>query len=323
MRQTDMELVERALSGDRRSQARLITQIEAGQPEARAALQELYPHTGRAQVIGITGSPGVGKSTLTDRLIQSFRDCDRTVGVVAVDPSSPFTGGAILGDRVRMNDRTLDPGVFIRSLATRGSLGGLSRATGDVIKVFDACGYDVIIVETVGTGQAEVDIIQLAHTTVVVVVPGLGDDIQAIKAGILEIADVFAVNKSDLPGHERTFAEIQNMLDLGGERDWRPPLIATIARDNTGVAELRQSIDDHFAHLTTTGQLGQRQRALVEREISGLVTDRLAGSALAGARASGRLNELVAAAARRELTPDDAAGEIARTWLDSRTGRND
>jgi LAO/AO transport system kinase len=323
MRQTDMELVERALSGDRRSQARLITQIEAGQPEARAALQELYPHTGRAQVIGITGSPGVGKSTLTDRLIQSFRDCGRTVGVVAVDPSSPFTGGAILGDRVRMNDRTLDPGVFIRSLATRGSLGGLSRATGDAIKVFDACGYDVIIVETVGTGQAEVDIIQLAHTTVVVVVPGLGDDIQAIKAGILEIADVFAVNKSDLPGHERTFAEIQNMLDLGGERDWRPPLIATIARDNTGVSELRQSIDDHFAHLKTTGQLGQRQRVLVEREISGLVTDRLAGSALAGARASGRLNELVAAAARRELTPDDAAGEIARTWLDSRTGRND
>lgn len=318
-----MELVERALSGDRRSQARLITQIEAGQPEARTALQELYPHTGRAQVIGITGSPGVGKSTLTDRLIQSFRDCGRTVGVVAVDPSSPFTGGAILGDRVRMNDRTLDPGVFIRSLATRGSLGGLSRATGDVIKVFDACGYDVIIVETVGTGQAEVDIIQLAHTTVVVVVPGLGDDIQAIKAGILEIADVFAVNKSDLPGHERTFAEIQNMLDLGGERDWRPPLIATIARDNTGVAELRQSIDDHFAHLTATGQLGQRQRALVEREIGGLVTDRLAGSALAGARASGRLNELVAATARRELTPDDAADEIARTWLDSRTGRND
>lgn len=311
-----MELVERALGGDRRSLSRLITMVETDPRAARPALQQVYTHTGRAQIVGITGSPGVGKSTLTDRLIQSFRDTGRTVGVIAVDPSSPFTGGAILGDRVRMAERTLDPGVFIRSLATRGSLGGLSRATGDVIKVLDACGFDVIIVETVGTGQAEVDIIQLAQTTVVVVVPGLGDDIQAIKAGILEIADVFAINKADLPGHQRTLAEIQMMLDLGqSERDWRPPLVATIARDASGVAELRQKIDEHYAFLGASGRLKERRRLLVEREIVADVTHTLADQALGLARASGRLQTLTDAAARRETTPFEAAAAIVADWL--------
>jgi len=316
-----MEMVERALGGDRLSLSRLITLVETDQRAARPALQELYPHTGRARIVGITGSPGVGKSTLVDRLIQSFRAGGRTVGVIAVDPSSPFTGGALLGDRVRMAERTLDPGVFIRSLATRGSLGGLSRATGDVIKVLDACGFDVIIVETVGTGQAEVDIIGLAHTTVVVVVPGLGDDIQAIKAGILEIADVFAINKADLPGHQRTVAEIEMMLDLGqGQRDWRPPLVATIARDGTGVDELRRRIDEHYEYLTTTGRLAERQRALVEREIVELVTRSLADGALGSAREGGWLADLISAAARRETTPFEAAEKIVQAWL-ARSGK--
>lgn len=314
-----MELVERALGGDRRSLSRLITLVEADRREARPALQQVYSHTGRAQIVGITGSPGVGKSTLTDRLIQSFRNTGRTVGVIAVDPSSPFTGGAILGDRVRMNERTLDPGVFIRSLATRGSLGGLSRATGDVIKVLDACNFDVIIVETVGTGQAEVDIVQLAQTTVVVVVPGLGDDIQAIKAGILEIADVFAINKADLPGHQRTMAEIQMMLELGQtERDWRPPLVSTIARDSSGVDELRQKIDEHYGFLRQTGRLQERQRTLVEREIMEIVTRTLSDEALGLARGDGRLEQLVDQAVRRETTPFEAAETIVRAWL----GRN-
>lgn len=311
-----MELVERALGGDRRSLSRLITLVESDQRAARPALQQIYAHTGRAQVVGITGSPGVGKSTLTDRLAKSFRDTGRTVGIIAVDPSSPFTGGAILGDRVRMADRTLDPGVFIRSLATRGSLGGLSRATGDVIKLLDACNFDVIIVETVGTGQAEVDIIELAQTTVVVVVPGLGDDIQAIKAGILEIADVFAINKADLPGHQRTVAEIQMMLDLGqAEREWRPPLVSTIARDATGIDELRQRIDDHYGYLRQSGRLAARQRTLVEREITGIVTRTLADGAIGLAREDGRYERLVEATVRRETTPFEAAERIVGDWL--------
>jgi len=210
-----MELVEAVLAGERRVIARLITRIENGAEDAHISLAQLYPHTGRAHIIGVTGASGVGKSTLANELAKAYRASGRRVGVIAVDPTSPFSGGAILGDRIRMRDLAGDPGVFVRSMATRGSLGGLARATADVIKVLDAAGFEIIIVETVGAGQSEVEIAQTAHTVLVVEAPGMGDEVQAIKAGILEIADVFAVNKADREGAERTVSALEMMLDLG------------------------------------------------------------------------------------------------------------
>jgi LAO/AO transport system kinase len=211
-----MELVEAVLSGDRRAIARLITHIENGAADAHASLARIFPHTGRAHIIGVTGAPGTGKSTLVNELAKAYRAAGRPVGIIAVDPTSPFSGGAILGDRIRMRDLAGDPGVFVRSMATRGGLGGLARATADAIKVLDAAGFEVIVVETAGAGQSEVEIAETAHTVVVVEAPGMGDDVQAIKAGILEIADVFAVNKADREGADRTAAALEMMLDLGG-----------------------------------------------------------------------------------------------------------
>jgi LAO/AO transport system kinase len=211
-----MELVEAVLSGDRRAIARLITHIENEAADAHASLAQIYPHTGRAHIIGVTGAPGTGKSTLVNELAKAYRAADQPVGVIAVDPTSPFSGGAILGDRIRMRDLAGDPGVFVRSMATRGSLGGLARATADAIKVLDAAGFETIIVETVGAGQSEVEIAETAHTVVVVEAPGMGDEVQAIKAGILEIADVFAVNKADREGADRAASALEMMLDLGG-----------------------------------------------------------------------------------------------------------
>lgn len=210
-----MELVQRFLAGDRRALARAITWVENGQPEAREVIKSIYPSTGRAHIIGITGPPGAGKSTLVDRLASHLRQSGQSVAIVAVDPSSPFSGGAILGDRIRMQRSLTDPGIFMRSLASRGHLGGISLATGDVVSLMDAFGFDIVLVETVGAGQSEVEIMGLAHTTVVVLVPGMGDDVQAIKAGILEIGDVFAVNKADRDGADRAVTEIEMMLDLG------------------------------------------------------------------------------------------------------------
>jgi LAO/AO transport system kinase len=213
---SDMELVEAVLSGDRRAIARLITHIENEAADAHASLAGIYPHTGRAHIIGVTGAPGTGKSTLVNELAKAYRAAGQSVGVIAVDPTSPFSGGAILGDRIRMRDLAGDPGVFVRSMATRGSLGGLARATADAIKVLDAAGFGTIVVETVGAGQSEVEIAETAHTVVVVEAPGMGDEVQAIKAGILEIADVFAVNKADREGADRTASALEMMLDLGG-----------------------------------------------------------------------------------------------------------
>jgi LAO/AO transport system kinase len=225
-----MDLVERILKGDTRSAARLISLVENGSGEATAALKALYPHTGRAYVIGVTGPPGSGKSTLTDQITAQLRRMEKSVGVIAVDPTSPFTGGAILADRIRMQRHSLDREVFIRSMATRGHLGGLSRATNDVVDVLDAMGKDFVIIETVGVGQDEVDIVRTAHTTLVVAVPGLGDEIQAIKAGIMEIGDVFVVNKADREGAERTVLEIEIMLEHGeSDSGWRPRVFKTVA----------------------------------------------------------------------------------------------
>lgn len=238
-------LLEKALAGDIRSIARIISLIENDSPAKDALLKRIYPMTGKAMVIGITGSPGAGKSTLTDKVIEHFRLRGKRVGVIAVDPSSPFSGGAILADRIRMQRHTGDTGVYIRSMGTRGSLGGLSRGTRESVILLDACGYDIIIIETVGVGQSEVDIIKIADTVCLVLVPGMGDDIQIMKAGIMEIANVFAVNKADKPGVDRVAAEVRLMLDLVKERPWVPPVHLTVAENGSGIDDLVASFVAH------------------------------------------------------------------------------
>jgi len=267
------EIVEGVLAGRGREIGRAISAVEreGGAPEVLSAL---FPKTGRARVIGVTGPPGAGKSTLVQRLAQAYRRRGRTVAVVAVDPSSPFTGGAILGDRIRMSEIFTDPGVFIRSMATRGALGGLARSTSDAVDVLDAAGYDVVLVETVGVGQDEVDIVKAADTTVVVLVPGLGDDIQAIKAGILEIGDVFLVNKADREGADRTAAEIAAMLDFTPERPWRPPIVQTIAPRGEGVGQALEAIESHGAFLESTGEGRRRQHRRVRARLRALLEER-------------------------------------------------
>jgi LAO/AO transport system kinase len=262
-----LDLVDRLLAGDRRAAAQLVTLMEDGGPSARDAIAALYPHTGRAHIVGVTGSPGTGKSTLVYELAKEFRARGRTVGIIAVDPTSPFSGGALLGDRIRMQKLSTDEGTFIRSMASRGQLGGLARATGDAIKVLDAFDRDLIMVETVGAGQSEVEIARAAHTVIVVDAPGLGDDIQAIKAGLFEIADIFVVNKADRDGAEKTYLTLQMMLDMGqasGARQWRPPLLKTIALQGEGSVLVADAVEQHLKHLVESGQLQTRRRRLAE-----------------------------------------------------------
>jgi len=260
MTQDTSKLIKQLLKGDRRAAARLMTLAESMSPEAHAAIKQLYPHTGKAHIIGVTGPPGSGKSTLVDKLIEEFRAQDHKVGVVAVDPSSPFTGGALLGDRIRMNRFASDHDVFIRSMGSRGSLGGLAWATHDVVHILDALGRDIIIVETVGAGQAEVDIIQIAETVVLLSVPGLGDDIQTIKAGIMEIGNVFVVNKADLDGADRRYAELQMALEVDKAAEgWQPPILKVIATTGEGVRELVKAIQDHHEYLVESGEIAQNR----------------------------------------------------------------
>jgi len=279
-------------------------------PGAVDELKELYPHTGRAFVLGITGNPGSGKSTLVDCLIRSYRDAGRRVGVVAIDPSSPFTGGAILGDRIRMQRHATDDGVFIRSLATRGHLGGLSRSTQDIIAVMDAMGHDVIIVETVGVGQDEVDVVSTAHTSVVVVVPGLGDEIQAIKAGILEIADILVVNKADREGADRTVADLSMMLDLRGAAAKRVRILKAVAVKEQGIGELVEAVSEHRAELDHETEGRRRALERAETRLKDLLRSLALDRALARVEAGEGLAALVQRIAERKIDPYSAAEKI-------------
>jgi LAO/AO transport system kinase len=329
------ELAPRVLQGDRRAIARLLTRAESGVAEARETLDSMFAHAGRAHVVGITGVPGSGKSTLVAKLAAAVRRSGRTVAIVAIDPSSPFSGGAILGDRIRMGELGGDSGVFVRSMATRGALGGLAKGTLEVVDVLDAAGFDMIIIETVGVGQDEVDIARAAHTTVVVSAPGLGDDIQAIKAGILEIADVHAVSKCDRPDANKTIADLKTMLALGlthlDREQWsrkigsdsisgaaeiesdpifRPDVIATSSVRDQGVTELLAAIDRHRERLESTGEIDKRRAAIAERRLlaagEGILRDAFAR------HRTGRLSALLEQLRARTLSPHAAAQRLLR-----------
>ncbi len=305
---TPAEAAAAILRGNVRAAARLMRLLDDRQPGATETLRLLYPHTGRAQVIGITGNPGSGKSTLTSRLIAFYRAEGKKVGVLAIDPSSPFSGGAILGDRIRMMEHAGDPGVFIRSLATRGALGGLSRSTTDLVHVMDAMGCDVVLIETVGVGQDEIDIVRTAHTTVVVLVPGLGDDIQAIKAGILEIADIFVVNKADIDGADRTIGDLRGLQMLMTEMpQWLPPIVRAVAARNEGIAELATKIQEHTAHLAENGGHTERERARVTFVLTQLARDATSRSVEAWLRGDEAGRTLVDAVVARTCDPYAAA----------------
>jgi LAO/AO transport system kinase len=322
-----MSLTESILEGNRLALARLLTQVENDSPEGRAALVELFSHTGNAHLIGVTGAPGTGKSSLVNQLALHYRKNDnKKVAIVAVDPSSPFTGGAVLGDRVRMRDLSGDSGVFIRSMASRGSLGGIAQKTAALVQVFDAAGYEIIIIETVGAGQSEVDIARLAHTTVVVEAPGLGDEIQAIKAGILEIADVLVVNKADRPGAENTERALRSTLELAHPMKtvlrhhgkmmsvsastidssiWIPPINKTVATEGKGIAEVAESIEKHAAYLRQSGDWIARDRARLGSEMEALLREALMDRFMQSIQEE-KYQKIIEKVVNRNLSPHEA-----------------
>jgi LAO/AO transport system kinase len=336
LQRSPQALVEGMLNGSRRALAQLISLIENDPSAAAECVGQLHPRTGRAMIVGVTGPPGTGKSTLVNELAKAYRGRPQTVGIVAVDPTSPFSGGAILGDRIRMRDLSGDEGVFIRSMATRGSLGGLARATADVVRALDAGGFDVILVETVGAGQSEVEIARTADTVLVVEAPGLGDEVQAIKAGILEIADVLVVNKADREGASNTVRALQAMLDLGGAprairhhgqtlavpespapseaaNDWRPPIVQTVAVESKGITELLEAIDRHQAYLGVSGEGAGRRRLRAASELETILRESLF-ERLAQQVGPSDLDEWIKRVAAREVDPYTAARQLMETY---------
>ncbi len=313
------QLVASARDGSPRAVARLISLVENAHPALREAMTALAPHTGQARIIGLTGSPGVGKSTSTSALVTALRQRWARIGVLAVDPSSPFSGGALLGDRVRMQEHATDPGVFIRSMATRGHLGGLAWSTPQALRVLDAAGCDVVLIETVGVGQSEVEVAALADTTVVLLAPGMGDGIQAAKAGILEIGDVFVVNKADRDGAQQTVRDIRHMVSLAGRRqpgDWRPPVLTTVASTGQGIDEVVKALDDHHEWGSTNGRLGERRRRRAAGEVEAIALTELRRR-LGDLRDGGLLEHLAAQVASGGCDPYTAADRLVADLEDS------
>lgn len=313
-----IDYVKEILEGSPRAVARLITWLEDKDERAYPCMEKLFPHTGKAYIIGITGSPGAGKSTLTDKLTHALRKEGLTVAIVAVDPSSPFTGGAVLGDRVRMSRLSVDPGVYIRSMATRGFLGGMAQATGDAVKVLDAFGKDVIIIETVGVGQDEVDIIQIADTTCLILVPGLGDAIQSMKAGVMEIADVFVINKADRLEADQLWSEVSFRIEQDAHikpKDWTPPVIKTVAVEDQGTEDLWQAIDNHRRHLESSGQFLEKRRQRAHHETLRMIHNGLFQVIQGRLEDSGRMDQIVADILDRKRDPYSTMREILKHWL--------
>jgi LAO/AO transport system kinase len=324
-----VDLVPGVLAGEIRAIARLLTRAESGGDECRPALEAIFRHAGRAHVVGVTGVPGSGKSTLVAKLAAEIRRSGRRIGIVAIDPSSPFSGGAILGDRIRMGEVAGDPGVYVRSMATRGALGGLARGTLDAVDILDAAGYDVVVIETVGVGQDEVEVVRAAHTTVVVSAPGLGDDIQAIKAGLLEIADVHVVSKSDRPGAHSTLADLKAMLAMGPSSArrgaWQVPVLPSCGLSGEGIVAVREAIDAHRAALDAGGGMAARRREISERRLF-LAGEEILRDALSQCRQGrqGRVGELIALLDARRLGPHAAAQHLlADIRIEPGAGRED
>jgi LAO/AO transport system kinase len=306
MSDTD-SLSQAVLSGQFRALARAVSLVERGHPDAARLLADIYPATGNARIVGITGSPGSGKSTLVAALAKHYRRQGKRVGIIAVDPTSPFSGGAILGDRIRMADLYTDRGVFIRSMATRGFLGGLAKATNDVVDLLDASGFEMVLVETVGVGQDEVEVIRTVQTNVVVLVPGMGDDIQAIKAGIMEIGDIFVVNKADRPGADKTVTEVTMMMSLVEEHgDWVPPIVKTTASRAEGIAELDAAIRRHYDYLLSSGELDRRNRERVRIRIETLLKERFMDRLIGHTLAPRDYEQLLEDVLRKRNNPHDA-----------------
>jgi LAO/AO transport system kinase len=313
---TILELVDGVLNGKRRSLARLISLIEDEDPIAIDALSQLYKKTGKAHIIGVTGPPGSGKSTLVTRIITAYRQMGKTLGVVCVDPSSPFTGGALLGDRIRMQEHAIDKEVFVRSMGTRGHLGGLARATSDAVRAIDAFGKDIIIIETVGAGQSEVEVVDIAHTVLVTDVPGSGDDIQTIKAGIMEIADIFVVNKCDLPGADKKITEINAMLDLDTrEHAWRPPIVKTNARTGEGIEELIEEIQNHIQYLKQSGLFEEDNLVRSRDELEQIMKYKLTRELLAKLQGRPEYEEAIRKIAKRIDDPYSVAELLITKFL--------